>query len=154
MGLQPPKGFPRDPPFEIARHHADRQSSPVQRLFSMFPTGTAGAALFVLRISVAVTLLVDGTAHWALVTSFWIFLGFAIPALFLCLGLLTPYGSICCCLLRLVVLFHTRGQGDFHLGISIVNGLILAFLGSGAHSVDARLFGRRLLTVPPRKSFR
>ena len=117
----------------------------------MFPTGTAGAALFVLRISVATTLLVDGTAHWALVTSFWIFLGFAITALFLCLGLLTPYSSICCCLLQLAVFVHTGNKSDFHLSVSMVNSLILVVLGPGAYSIDARLFGRRLLTLPPRK---
>ena len=49
--------------------------SSVQRLFSMFPTGTPGAALLVLRVSIAATLVVSGTAHWVPVTSFWILSG-------------------------------------------------------------------------------
>src|SRR5438309_690587 len=43
----------------------------VQRLFSMFPTGVAGAGLMLLRLSVATALLTDGTMHWALVRSPW-----------------------------------------------------------------------------------
>jgi hypothetical protein len=117
----------------------------------MFPTGTAGAALFVLRISVATTLLVDGTAHWALVTSFWIFLGFAVPALFLSIGFMMPIWSALSCLMEFGVLVLTGGTNGFHLAVSILNSGILAVLGPGAYSVDARIFGRRLLTVPPRR---
>ena len=123
----------------------------MQRLFSMFPTGMAGAALFALRVSAAATLLVDGTAHWALVTSFWILFAFALPAAFLCLGLLTPYFSFLSCLLQLSVPFIASSHDAFHLGISILNSGIVAVLGPGAYSIDARLFGRRLVSVPVRK---
>lgn len=117
----------------------------------MFPTGKAGAALFILRVSVAATLVVDGTAHWALVTSFWILLGLAVPTLFLCFGFLTPIGSTLSCLIQLGVLIATGDTNQFHLVVSILNSGILAVLGPGAYSLDARLFGRRLLTVPLRK---
>jgi hypothetical protein len=122
----------------------------VQRLFSMFPTGTAGAALLVLRVLATATLLVDGTAHWALVTSFWIFLAFALPAIGLCLGLLAPYCSVFCCLIQMGVLLVTGGQNEFHLIVSILTSATVAMLGPGAYSIDARLFGRKLLTVPRR----
>jgi uncharacterized membrane protein YphA (DoxX/SURF4 family) len=123
----------------------------VQRLFSMFPTGTAGAALLVLRVSIAATLVVNGTAHWALVTSFWILLGFALLAIFLCLGLLTPYCSAVGCLVQLYVLWIGRGGNQFLLLSSILNSGVLAALGPGAYSIDARVFGRKLLTLPSRR---
>jgi hypothetical protein len=116
----------------------------------MFPAGAPGAALFVLRVSVAASLLVDGTAHWALVTSLWILLPIALTALCLCLGLLTPYSASLCCLIELSALTIVAGQDRFHLVIAILTSAVLAILGPGAFSVDARIFGRRLLTVPPR----
>ena len=117
----------------------------------MFPTGTAGAALFLLRISVAATLVVDGIANWASVTSFWIFPAIAIPAIFLGLGLLTPYFAAISVLIRMGI-FLTMGNGSqFHAVTSILDSFVLAVMGPGAYSIDARLFGRRLLTVPPRR---
>jgi uncharacterized membrane protein YphA (DoxX/SURF4 family) len=44
----------------------------------------------------------------------------------------------------------TGGQDIFHLVISILISAALAILGPGAYSVDARIFGRKLLTVPSR----
>ena len=117
----------------------------------MFPLGAAGVALLILRVSVAATLVFDGTAHWVLLTSFWIALAFAVPTILLCLGLLTPFCSALSCLVLLVVLIANRGQDDFHLVIAILNGGILSVLGPGAYSIDARIFGRRLLTLPPRR---
>jgi uncharacterized membrane protein YphA (DoxX/SURF4 family) len=117
----------------------------------MFPTGTAGAALFLLRTVVAVNLLWEGTAHWALVTSAWVFAAFVVPALCLGLGLLTPYVAIIASLIQLVAAFEEDGRHAFHLGCSILSAVVVAALGPGAYSVDARLFGRRLLVlVTPR----
>jgi uncharacterized membrane protein YphA (DoxX/SURF4 family) len=107
----------------------------------------AGAALLVFRVSVATTLLVDGTENWAIVTSFWTAAIFLVPAIFLCVGLLTPYAAALSCLLQLGVLMLSRGQNDFHLSLSTVSTVILAVLGPGAYSIDARLFGRRLLSL-------
>jgi hypothetical protein len=117
----------------------------------MFPAGTAGAALFALRVSVAGTVLVDGTAHWPLVTSFWILIGYILPALFLFLGLLTPYLSALSALIELGVLITAGGTDQFHLITSILSSGILATLGPGAYSVDALIFGRKLISFPPRR---
>jgi hypothetical protein len=43
------------------------------------------------------------------------------------------------------------GQDMFHLVMSILTSAVLAMLGPGAYSVDGRIFGRRLLIVPPRQ---
>jgi hypothetical protein len=117
----------------------------------MFPTGTAGAALFLLRISVAATLVANGIANWAPVTSFWILLAIAVPAILLSLGLLTPYFAAISGLIQLGILLTTGSGSPFHVLISILDSIILAVLGPGAYSIDARLFGRRILTVPPRR---
>ena len=105
----------------------------------------------VLRVSVAVSLLVDGTLRWALVTSPWVLLVFVVPALLLVIGFLTPYASIITCLVQLGVVIVTGGQNSFHLFLSIPNSFVVALIGPGAYSIDAHIFGRRLLTVPPRR---
>jgi uncharacterized membrane protein YphA (DoxX/SURF4 family) len=117
----------------------------------MFPTGTAGAALLVLRVSVAATLVVNGTAHWAPVTSFWILTSLALLGISLCLGIFTPYCSAVGCLIQSYLLVMVGASDEFHLVISILNSGVLAALGPGAYSIDARVFGRRLLTVPARR---
>jgi hypothetical protein len=150
MDTHHPNCWPPNPPFEIAQPPGAAYPFSVQRLFSMFPTGMAGAALLVLRVTVAATLVFDGTVHWALMTSFWILSGFAVPAILLCLGFLTPYCSALSCLIQLGVLIST-GQNEFNLAISILNSGILAILGPGAYSIDAHIFGRRLLIVASRK---
>jgi uncharacterized membrane protein YphA (DoxX/SURF4 family) len=116
----------------------------------MFPMGTAGAALLLLRVLVAVNLVWEGTAHWTLVTSVWISVVFVVPALCLCLGLLTPYVAIIGFLIQLVTAFEERGQHGFHIALSILSATVVVALGPGAYSIDARLFGRKVLKVPPR----
>jgi len=83
--------------------------------------------------------------------TFWIFLGFAIPALSLCFGFLTPYFAAICGLVTLGGLIFFGAAGQFHLLVSIADFGILAVLGPGAYSIDARIFGRRLITLSPRK---
>ena len=122
----------------------------MQRLFSMFPLGAPGAALFVLRLAVAATLLIDGTAHWTLVTSHWTLIPVVLTAACVCLGLVTPFCASLCCLMEFCALSVTGGQDIFHLVISILISAALAILGPGAYSVDALIFGRKLLTVASR----
>lgn len=120
----------------------------VQRLYSMFPTGMAGVGLFVLRMSLAAALLVDGTERWQLVTSFATLMLYVVPTAMLCLGLLTPFSAAACCLLELRALWATGEENAFHLVLTIILTAVMAMLGPGAYSIDSRLFGRRLLSVP------
>lgn len=136
---------------EIARFAEGTYAFDVQRLFSMFPTGAAGCALLILRVSVAVSLLVDGTARWGLVTSWWALLLFLLPAIWMVLGFLTPYASAFSCLLQSGVAALAAGHPEFHLLLAIVNTAAVALLGPGAYSIDAHIFGRRLLTLPPHR---
>jgi hypothetical protein len=121
----------------------------VQRLFSMFPGGTAGAALLLLRVSVAMTLVVDRTANCPSVASSWALLVILLPALSLIVGLFTPYGAIACGLIQLAVLVQSGGSHGFHIAMFVLNCVTVALLGPGAYSVDARLFGLQLLIIPP-----
>ncbi len=83
--------------------------------------GTAGAALLLLRVLVAVNLVWEGT-----------------------------YVAIIGFLIQLVTAFEERGQHGFHIALSILSATVVAALGPGAYSIDARLFGRKVLKVPPR----
>jgi hypothetical protein len=123
----------------------------VQRLFSMFPTGAAGIALLLLRGLVVSTLLVDGTAGWTLAGSSWFFLPFLVVAACLVFGFLTPYCIALCCLAEVRALAVSAGGNQFHLSIAILMSIVLGILGPGAYSLDSRLFGRRLLSLPSRK---
>jgi hypothetical protein len=117
----------------------------------MFPAGAAGVALLILRITVSASLLVDGTDRWALVTSWWSFLLFVLPALLIILGLLTPYSCALEVLVLAGVAIHFAAHDRFHLILAAVNSGALGLLGPGAFSADAYIFGRRLLTIPPRE---
>jgi uncharacterized membrane protein YphA (DoxX/SURF4 family) len=112
----------------------------------MFPIGAAGIALVLLRLLVAATFVVDGSAGWSLVTSVPMFLLFVVPALLLCLGLITPYCAVFCVLVRVILLVAVGSTDAFHVATSGLMSGALALLGPGAYSGDAVLFGRRRLT--------
>ncbi|XXF80135.1 hypothetical protein P2318_10400 [Myxococcaceae bacterium GXIMD 01537] len=120
----------------------------MQRLFSMFPEGGPGAGLLLLRLSVALSLLLhpaDGPLMRGVL---------ALPAIGLCLGLLTPAFAVACGLFSFYDFMFTGGSTLPEAGIEFLAASALALLGPGAHSLDARLFGRRVITLPSRKSTR
>ena len=116
----------------------------------MFPTGMVGVALLVLRVSVAITIVINAADRWALGALSWIIVGFVLTALSMCLGLLTPYFSILSALLHIGVLVSAGGN-RFQLVTSLVGSGIISVLGPGAYSIDSRIFGRRLLELPPKR---
>jgi uncharacterized membrane protein YphA (DoxX/SURF4 family) len=68
----------------------------------------------------------------------------------LAIGALTPYLSFVVCVYALVNLFGTGSHLDeLVLASLLLNAIALALLGPGAYSLDARLFGRRVVVVPP-----
>jgi uncharacterized membrane protein YphA (DoxX/SURF4 family) len=73
----------------------------------------------------------------------------ASQSLLLSLGFLTPIVSVACCLFQLASLF-LAGHPDRHFVIlSSLNAAAISLLGPGAYSLDAWLFGRRVIVVPP-----
>jgi phosphatidylserine synthase len=135
----------------LCAHFALDNLTVVQRLFSMFPTGVAGFALLLLRGLVVSTLLVDGTSGLTLAGSSPVFLPFIVVAACLGIGFMTPYCTALGCLAEIRALAVSAGGNQFHLSIAILMSVVLGILGPGAYSLDSRLFGRRLLSLPSRK---
>jgi hypothetical protein len=117
----------------------------------MFPSGTAGVALLALRVSVAATLVAHGVAARGPVVPLEALPVPLLLAIFLCLGFLTPYCAVLNCLIGLATLIMSGGNNELYPAIAVVDSGVVAVLGPGAYSIDARIFGRRLLTVPPRR---
>ena len=117
----------------------------------MFPIGAAGGALFVLRVSVAVTLVAPELRPKEYPTPLWVVLCSLVLAIFLVLGFLTPYCAVLGCVAEIIAFVVADGRNGLHLATSIVDGGVLAVTGPGAYSIDARMFGRRILTVPFRR---
>lgn len=118
----------------------------------MFPTGWAGIALIFLRSAVAITVFVDINRLWNL--SFNSIVDGIVGLIGLCLllGLLTPYCAAISFFLELALIVMTNRSDSFHLGMSALTAAAAAILGPGAYSLDARIFGRRLITISPGKN--
>jgi hypothetical protein len=113
----------------------------MQRLFSIFPTGSAGTALVVLGSVVAVTASANTSAYWQMGFN-RTFVGVAaLVGLCWFLALLTPY---CAVVLQVALFVATNASSRFQLEMSIVTASATVALGPGAYSVDARLFGQAL----------
>jgi uncharacterized membrane protein YphA (DoxX/SURF4 family) len=122
----------------------------MQRLFSMFPQGGPGVALLLLRISVAGIALFSFRTYGGSVYH-WVWPGLIVIAISLCIGFLTPIFAVFFCILGIYYL-SVGGAESAAINISaILNSVALAFLGPGAYSFDAWRFGRRVVTVSPRK---
>ncbi|TFZ44846.1 hypothetical protein E5C33_12595 [Stenotrophomonas maltophilia] len=102
----------------------------MQRLFVMFPDRGPGVGLLWLRLCVAAALCMPGTHAGG-----WLALCLLAAAM-LSLGVLTPLAA----LMAAVGIFAQQAPWP-----QVVLPLALLMLGPGAYSLDARLFGRRLL---------
>lgn len=108
----------------------------------MFPAGLPGAALVLLRSSLAL-LLVSGTwcSMCALVS--WTRVALLMLALALFAGLYTPLVAMLCSALAIVVGLRLDGFPQVLVLLQALTSAALALLGPGAYSIDARLYGRR-----------
>jgi uncharacterized membrane protein YphA (DoxX/SURF4 family) len=123
----------------------------MQRLFTMFPAGAPGVALALLRLSVMGCLWQRFLAE-APAGSAWRLLSLGIVSIFLLIGMATPVASLIAAGIELMSVFYALRVGIFvsaellTVGIHAIQAFSLALIGPGAFSVDALLFGRRLLT--------
>ena len=115
----------------------------------MFPAGSAGIALLVLRSVVAVTILMNASVCWPMGSTLIVRGIAALVGLSLFLGFLTPYYAALSCLLELALLVTIGAPPRLQLGMSALTAGATAVLGPGAYSIDARLFGRKLIKIPP-----
>lgn len=118
----------------------------------MFPSGSAGIALGVLRSVVAITLVVSAAKYWPTRLSPTLSVIAAAAGLFLLLGFLTPYSAAASCFMELVLLVTGHSTNRLELALSALTAAATVVLGPGAYSIDARLFGRRLIKIPPRRN--
>ena len=113
----------------------------------MFPQGGPGIGLLLLRIATAGMFALNLTHQfkWPVV------LLIALISLSLLLGLLTSIFTIIACIAAVANVLLADQSIDVVYILRILTSASLFFLGPGAYSVDARLFGLRVTVVPPRK---
>jgi hypothetical protein len=116
----------------------------VQRLFSIFPAGAAGFALLLVRVSIAV-LLAALVFIGGLDDAIWPRVVVCITAISLCGGAFTPLSCIVAVAIELRFLSGLSPVSALHQCFLVLVTIALGILGPGAFSVDARLFGRRVL---------
>lgn len=123
----------------------------MQRLFSMFPQGAPGVALLLLRLSVAAILLLD-VAKCSRVSSILLLCAVVLlMSVSLSIGFLTPYISVVACVAAFANLLIGFNSGNLIYIVPMIDAAVLTLLGPGAYSLDARLFGRRVTVVTPRR---
>ena len=115
----------------------------------MFPNGWPGRGLLLLRLVVGLILIHDGLGALMGVPqreSIALQVVAAIAGIFLLVGLWTPIAGAIVALSEIWIVLtgtdHPRGTI-----LLATLGVALAFLGPGAQSIDARLFGRKRLDI-------
>jgi uncharacterized membrane protein YphA (DoxX/SURF4 family) len=120
----------------------------------MFPQGGPGVGLLLLRLAVVAIFALNVTHrfHFASPALYWVVVSLVVlVSLSLVLGFLTAVVSIIVCVAAIASLFFTDKPIDVVYVLRILTSAALFFLGPGAYSVDARLFGLSVTVVPPRK---
>src|SRR5215470_12287116 len=121
----------------------------MQRLFSMFPEGGPGVALLLLRVSVAAILVISAVSRLSNFSHLLVAAAVLVGVL-LVIGLFTPVSSwaaVAVGIANLVVDGHPSNSVIIVVATSILEAIALALLGPGAYSLDAKLFGRRVMVV-------
>jgi hypothetical protein len=119
----------------------------------MFRSGRTGVALVIIRLCLLGTLLLHLFRYGPIMSWGWTVPAILLIAVALALGGATCLACVLFCAAEVGYKLTTRGFDDGVLMVSIAVGIALAMLGPGAYSLDARIFGRRVI-VFPRGSYR
>ena len=126
----------------------------MQRLFSTFADGWPGRGLLLLRLLAGVALIHSGTDSLReappLAAAVLQTVG-AGSGILLLIGLWTPAAGALAAIVKVWIAFsrYFSHSGDPWIPISqAALGAVLAMVGPGAWSIDARLFGRKHIHIP------
>jgi putative oxidoreductase len=126
----------------------------VQRLFSGFAGGWPGTGLLLLRLLTGAAAIYFGIANVReappLPTDVLQIIGIGAGILLL-VGLWTPVAGALAAIVKLSMAFsqYFSHSGDPWIPLAqAVLGAVLAMVGPGAWSIDARLFGRKRIDIP------
>lgn len=117
----------------------------MQRLFFMFAGGTAGIALLALRVCGAGSLAVCAVTHGLFAVPGWTLLGVGAILVLLGVGFMTPIACVAAGLIETYCLRNASGIDEWQMVFALLVFVALGLIGPGAYSVDAKLFGRRLI---------
>ena len=117
----------------------------MQRLFSSFPSGVAGVALILLRLCTALALVYAVFLRHGDLLSPLLYVPAGIVVLAVLLGVMLPLSCAAVIVLQLMVADWPPAAV---VVISVVQAVALGCLGAGAYSVDAILYGRRVIILP------
>ena len=128
----------------------------MQRLFSTFAGGWPGAGILLLRLLTAaalihfgITSLLEAPPSASAVLQI---IG-AVAGILLLIGLWTPVAGALAAIVKMSIALSRflSHSGDPWIAIlQAVLGAVLAMVGPGAWSIDARLFGRKRIEMPER----
>ena len=126
----------------------------MQRLFSGFASGLSGTGLLLLRLLTGAALIYFGIADLReappLPTALLQIIGIG-SGILLLIGLWTPVAGALAAIVKVSIAFsrYFSHSGDPWIPIvQAVLGAVLAMVGPGAWSIDARLFGRKRINLP------
>jgi len=135
-------------------------------MFSTFPDGWPGAGLMLLRAACGAVLITQGATyfsdkHQSGLLSTAVITAVILVGVLLLVGILTRLLALVAAMVGLSSIFawfpgSNVGSFDAQMtaALSVVIALSLLCLGPGALSLDARLFGRREIIIPPTSSRR
>src|SRR5215211_7931075 len=112
----------------------------------MFPQGGPGFGLLLLRVAIAAMLLLSlvHRFHFSSPVLYWVVLSvIVLTSVSLCIGFLTPLLAVMACGVAVANVFLTEQTIDVVYVLTTLTSAALFFLGPGAYSVDAKLFGLR-----------
>src|SRR5262249_3875442 len=120
---------------------------PLQRLYSNFANGWPGRALLLLRLTAFLFLIERFLASRSHNDhDVWLSAIAAVAGAFLLAGLWTPISAAVMALIEIWIAVRPGDDPTAHL-LAAAMAASLALLGPGACSVDARLFGRRRISI-------